>query len=109
MAIDHSSLQGPPAIAREDSSSSSTAYVADSVTPPPWAHSVDIENAGGIIRLATSGTDDAVLDADYFSVPDAAGYRLQLQGEEEVGQARVFYVAAADNTVDYGFVYRGPE
>lgn len=107
MAIDHSSGDGPPYIQREDASSSTTAFIALEVTPPSWAHTVDIVNEGGDMRVATSGTDGSALSADYVTVVAGEGYRLQLQGEDQVGDASTYYVAGADSTVDLAFVYRG--
>lgn len=109
MAINHSAGSRPPYIQREDASSSTTAFIALEVTPPAWAQTVDIVNDGGDMRVAATGTDGSALSADYVTVADGEGYRLQLQGEDQVGDAAVFYVAGADSTVDLAFVYRALE
>lgn len=107
MAVDHSSLSSPPAIRRFDADA--TAWSAIAVTPPSWAHAVDILNEGGQMRVASEGTDGAALSSDYMTIAADAGYRLQLQGDDEVGQARVFYVAGQSSAVDFALSYRAAE
>lgn len=104
MAIDHSAGDAPPYIQREDALA---AFEAIQITPPSWAASVDLMNDGGVMRVASSGTDGSTLSADYITIPADEGYSLQLQGSDTVGAARAYYVAGADATVDIAFVYRG--
>lgn len=104
MAIDHSALTSPPAI-RLESPSSSTAYIADEVTPPAWAQEVALVNTGGEMRVGSVGTDGAAL-TEYLPVSDGSGYVLQLQGDDEVGAARAFFVAVETSSVTVAYDYR---
>lgn len=104
MAIDHSTLTAPPAI-RLESPSSSTAYIADEVTPPAWAKEVALVNSGGEMRVGSSGTDGAAL-TEYLPVADGSGYVLQLQGDDEVNGARSFFVSVETSSVTVAYDYR---
>lgn len=79
MAIDLSSYSPPLAFARK--TSHSTPGNLDVVTLPSWARSVMIRAAGtGTVKLAHTGSQDAAVGSDYFSIPVGDSVSIPLRG-----------------------------
>lgn len=105
MAVNHSDIQ-PHEATQRFTVSADGAFYAEQITPPRWAYTVDILNPEGAVRIASTGTDGALLDANYVSVPSGAGYGdFALKGREEATIIRPFYIAAAgvEDTVEVAY------
>jgi hypothetical protein len=106
MPIDHSALSEPVAIVR--AAKDGNASEASVVTPPRWAHSVDIVAIDGAVLVATTGTEGSAL-TNYITVPKDAGYNLPLQTDAQ-NLAAATYLVQTGNTahvIEYAYLPRG--
>lgn len=104
MPLDHSDLPQPNGIAR-NVTGLVTADLAVVVTPPSWAHSVDIIAPDGPIRVAVSGTEGSAL-TQYLTVGTGEGFNLPLQTDVEIAAAKPYLVSAGVSVHNIVHVYR---
>lgn len=96
MPLDHSALTEPFGVSR----SVTGATVADAaviVTPPSWAHSVDVGSSVAI-RVGRTGTEGSPLSA-YITVPAGNARNIPLQTREQ-NNAAVTYAISTSATAD---------
>lgn len=102
MPLDHSALQEPRAIRTEVTGVAVDTAVV--VTPPRWAHSVDIGAPDGAVLVGTSGTEGVAL-THRFTVAAGRAYNLPLQTPVSENAAAPFLVQTSNTAHTVEFTY----
>jgi hypothetical protein len=107
MAINHTALTEPLGISR----SVTGATVADAaviVTPPAWAHSVDIGSAAAV-RVGRTATEGSAI-TDYVTIPAGNARNFPLQTREQHNAAVTYAISttATSDVVEFAYIPREP-
>jgi hypothetical protein len=107
MPLDHSALTEPLGIARAVTG----ATVADAaviVTPPAWAHSVDVGGAAAV-RVGRVATEGSAMTA-FITVPADNARNFPLQTREQSNAAVTYAVSttATSDVVEFAYIPREP-